>query len=185
MKTMMSLVGRFLFWANGWRFEPLPPYFSSKHVIIGFPHTGNMDTVRAFTGFRIARLTGHVMIKKQWFFWPMGWFLRLIGGIPVDRKASTGMVGQMADHFARSNEFYLAIVPEGTPLEGQNHPYRVLAHRQGGRRLHHLLVPGQCQQNHPMAGRNQTRHGSQSGSARHPRPLRRGRLPVSSRYGGP
>lgn len=110
----MSWVGRLLFRATGWYFEPLPPYFGAKHVIIGFPHTGNMDTVRAFTGFRIARLTGHVMIKKQWFFWPVSWILAFIGGIPVDRGAATGMVGQMADVFNRRESFYLAIVPEGT-----------------------------------------------------------------------
>ncbi len=110
----MSLVGRFFFWLTGWHFEPLPPYFAGKHVIIGFPHTCNMDTVRAFIAFRIFRLTGHIMIKKQWFFWPMSWFLTFIGGIPIDRKASIGMVDQMADTFARHDEFYLAIVPEGT-----------------------------------------------------------------------
>ncbi|MBI9082375.1 MAG: 1-acyl-sn-glycerol-3-phosphate acyltransferase [Desulfobacterales bacterium] len=114
MKTLMNLVGRLFYWVTGWHFEPLPSYVGKKHVIIGFPHTGNMDTVRAFTGFRIARLTGHVMIKKKWFFWPMGWFLTLIGGIPVDRKAATGLVSQMADVFARRDSFYLAIVPEGT-----------------------------------------------------------------------
>jgi 1-acyl-sn-glycerol-3-phosphate acyltransferase len=110
----MSLVGRFIFWVIGWEFEPLPSYFARKHVIIGFPHTCNMDTVRAFTAFRIFRLTGHIMIKKQWFFWPMSWLLTFIGGIPIDRKASSGMVGQMADVFSRRDEFYLAIVPEGT-----------------------------------------------------------------------
>jgi 1-acyl-sn-glycerol-3-phosphate acyltransferase len=107
-------VGRFFFWLTGCNFEPLPPYFGSKHVIIGFPHTCNMDTVRAFIAFRIFRLTGHIMIKKQWFFWPMSWFLTFIGGIPIDRKASIGMVDQMANAFAQHDEFYLAIVPEGT-----------------------------------------------------------------------
>jgi len=114
VKTLMSLVGRFFFWVTGWNFEPLPSYFASKHVIIGFPHTCIMDTVRAFIGFRIARLTGHIMIKKQAFIWPMSWVLTFIGGIAVDRKASTGMVGQMADIFAQRDEFYLAVVPEGT-----------------------------------------------------------------------
>lgn len=98
----------------GWRFEPLPPYFQKKHVIIGFPHTSNMDTVRAFTGFKIARLTGHVMIKKEWFRWPMSIFLKSIGGIPVDRRVAQGVVGQMVDQFQKRDAFLLAIVPEGT-----------------------------------------------------------------------
>jgi 1-acyl-sn-glycerol-3-phosphate acyltransferase len=117
MKGFLSLVGRLLYIIMGWRFEPIPPYVLKKHVIIGFPHTSNMDTVRAFTGFRIVKRTGHVMIKKEWFKWPMSMFLTAIGGIPVDRKASSGVVGQMVDVFNERDEFLLAIVPEGTRKE--------------------------------------------------------------------
>jgi len=73
-----------------------------------------MDTVRAFTGFRIVKKTGHVMIKREWFFWPMSIVMRLLGGIPVDRKAATGVVRQMVAQFDDRDEFLLAIVPEGT-----------------------------------------------------------------------
>ncbi|MDX2436834.1 MAG: 1-acyl-sn-glycerol-3-phosphate acyltransferase [Acidobacteriota bacterium] len=114
MKHVLSLVGRVMYWLMGWRFEPLPAYFGDKHVIIGFPHTSNMDTVRAFTGFRIVKKTGHVMIKREWFFWPMSVALRWLGGVPVDRRASTGVVRQMVAQFRDRNEFLLAIVPEGT-----------------------------------------------------------------------
>jgi len=111
---MMSLVGRSLYFLMGWRLEPLPSYFSSKHVIIGFPHTSNMDAIRAFTGFWIIRRTGHIMVKKEWFFWPMSLFLKALGSIPVNRGASQGVVEQMVKIFNTRNEFLLAIVPEGT-----------------------------------------------------------------------
>jgi len=110
----MSLVGRGIYFLMGWRLDPLPSYFSGKHVIIGFPHTSNMDTVRAFTGFWIIRRTGHIMIKKEWFFWPVSFFLKAIGGIPINRIASQGVVEQMVEIFNTRNEFLLAIVPEGT-----------------------------------------------------------------------
>ena len=114
MKQMMSLAGRFLYFLMGWRFETLPSYFSSKHVIIGFPHTSNMDAIRAFTGFWIIRRTGHIMVKKEWFFWPASLFLKALGSIPVNRGASQGVVEQMVEIFNTRNEFLLAIVPEGT-----------------------------------------------------------------------
>lgn len=98
----------------GWEFEPLPPYFSRKHVIIGFPHTSNMDAVRAFVGYRIIKRTGHIMVKKEWFFWPMSVVFKIIGGIPVDRRSARDAVEQMADIFKARDEFLLAIVPEGT-----------------------------------------------------------------------
>jgi len=111
---MMSLVGRSLYLLMGWRLEPLPSFFSRKHVIIGFPHTSNMDAIRAFTGFWIIRRTGHIMVKKEWFFWPVSLFLKALGGIPVNRGASQGVVEQMVEIFNTRNEFLLAIVPEGT-----------------------------------------------------------------------
>ncbi len=114
MKVFLSLFGKFLYMIMGWRFEPLPSYVSKKHVFIGFPHTTNMDTVRAFTGFRIIKRTGHIMIKKEWFKWPMSFFLNTLGGIPVDRKAASGVVSQMVQVFKERDEFLLAIVPEGT-----------------------------------------------------------------------
>ncbi len=114
VKHIMSFTGRFLYFLMGWQFEQLPSYFSRKHVIIGFPHTSNMDAVRAFIGYRIIKRTGHIMVKKEWFFWPMSWVLKIIGGIPVDRGSTQGTVEQMADIFNRRDEFLLAIVPEGT-----------------------------------------------------------------------
>jgi len=114
MKHLLSLVGRVMYWLMGWRFAPLPAYFGAKHVIIGFPHTSNMDTVRAFAGFRIVKRTGHIMIKKEWFYWPMSVVFRWLGGIPVDRAAAAGVVPQMVRYFRERDEFLLAIVPEGT-----------------------------------------------------------------------
>ena len=114
MKQLLRLTGKFLYYLMGWEFEPVPSYLSRKHVIIGFPHTSNMDAVRAFIGYRIAKRTGHIMVKKEWFFWPMSSVLKIVGGIPVDRKAAHGAVEQMADVFKAREEFLLAIVPEGT-----------------------------------------------------------------------
>lgn len=114
MKLFLSLLGRFFYKLMGWRFEPLPSYFSEKHVIIGFPHTSNMDTIRAFMGFKIVRRTGHIMIKKEWFRWPLSLFLKTLGGIPVDRKSANGVVEQMVQVFRERAHFLLAIVPEGT-----------------------------------------------------------------------
>lgn len=114
MKELLSLAGRLCYRLVGWRFESLPDYFSDKHVIIGFPHTSNMDTVRAFTCFKIIKRTGHIMIKKEWFIWPMSLLFHLAGGVPVNRSSSEGVVDQMVDIFNKRDRFLLAIVPEGT-----------------------------------------------------------------------
>ena len=114
MKTVLSLIGKLFYMATGWTFEPIPEYFKNQHVLIGFPHTSNMDTIRAFFGFRIIKRTGYIMIKKEWFFWPLSIILRALGGIPVDRDSRRGVVGQMVTRFHDRHDFLLAIVPEGT-----------------------------------------------------------------------
>lgn len=114
MKTLLSLAGKFFYWVMGWKFEPLPDYFSNRHVIIGFPHTSNMDTIRAFLGYRIIKRTGYIMIKKEWFFFPLSLILKALGGIPVFRNSPQGVVGQMVKQFNTRDDFLLAIVPEGT-----------------------------------------------------------------------
>ena len=59
---------------------------------------------------------GHprVMIKKEFFFWPLGALLRKLGAIPVDRKNAVGITRQVIDEMARCDSFHLCIAPEGT-----------------------------------------------------------------------
>ncbi len=98
----------------GWTHEDLPPEWTNKRVVIGFPHTSNMDTVRAFAYIKIVKLDVKLLIKAEWFFWPMSVFLRGIGGIPVVRDKASGFVGQIVEEFNKRDEFILALVPEGT-----------------------------------------------------------------------
>ena len=47
-------------------------------------------------------------------FLPVRLLFKAMGGIPVDRSKKTSLVDQMAERFARSKQFHLAITPEGT-----------------------------------------------------------------------
>ncbi len=73
-----------------------------------------MDTIRAFAYIQIVKLDVKLMIKAEWFFWPMSVFLRYLGGIPVVRDRATGFVGQIVREFNEKDDFILALVPEGT-----------------------------------------------------------------------
>ncbi|MDQ3234887.1 MAG: hypothetical protein M3Q07_24030 [Pseudobdellovibrionaceae bacterium] len=113
-QDVLSFVGRGVFALRGWTFDPLPPYWQKKQVIIGFPHTTIMDTVMAFSGFAVVKKKGHVLVRDQDFRWPYAGLLKKLGAIPVDRSQSTGLVKQMAAEFAKRDEFHLSLVPEGT-----------------------------------------------------------------------
>lgn len=54
------------------------------------------------------------MGKAELFRSPLGWFFYWCGGIPVDRKKSSGLVEQMVEACGKSDKFILTIAPEGT-----------------------------------------------------------------------
>lgn len=85
-----------------------------KYIIVMAPHTSNWDFV---VGTLYARAEGfqcNFLIKKEWFFWPMGILMRKLGGIPVYRDKKTGSTERLATLAMQSNEFHLCITPEGT-----------------------------------------------------------------------
>jgi 1-acyl-sn-glycerol-3-phosphate acyltransferase len=52
--------------------------------------------------------------KKELFDGVFGWFFRALGGTPVDRSSSHGVVQQVADKFKHYDVFRIAMSPEGT-----------------------------------------------------------------------
>jgi hypothetical protein len=103
----------------GWKTNVTVPNYD-KCVICAAPHTSNWDLFigKLFYG-AIGRKTSFMM-KKEWFFFPLGLIFRAIGGIPVDRSRNTSLVDQMANKFAGSKLFHLAITPEGTRKSNPN-----------------------------------------------------------------
>ena len=109
----MKAFSKFLFKALGWKYIitlPEPP----KSVICIAPHTSNWDfPIGEFYYWAVGRHASFLM-KKSWFFFPMGALLRSLGGVPVDRSKRTSVTDQMAEEFANREKFHLAITPEGT-----------------------------------------------------------------------
>ena len=78
----------------GWKTNVTVPNYD-KCVICAAPHTTNLDLFigKLFYG-AIGRKTSFMM-KKEWFFFPLGVFFKAVGGIPVDRSRKTSLVDQM------------------------------------------------------------------------------------------
>ena len=85
-----------------------------KFVLMGASHTSNWDflvflgTVKAMG--RQVRFIG----KHSLFKWPMGDFMRALGGVPVDRSSPQDLVSQIVDQFDSHKDFVLVVAPEGT-----------------------------------------------------------------------
>jgi 1-acyl-sn-glycerol-3-phosphate acyltransferase len=54
------------------------------------------------------------MAKQEAFFGPVGWILKLFGGVPVNRQAAGGVVEQVADEIRKRDQMWFVIAPEGT-----------------------------------------------------------------------
>lgn len=105
---------RFLYFRLlGWKAVITVPHYR-KCVICAAPHTSNWDLVIGELFYCALGKKASFLMKREWFFFPLGYLFRAIGGIPVDRKRKTSLVEQMAQRFAESRDFHLAITPEGT-----------------------------------------------------------------------
>jgi len=108
--------GRLCGWllrAAGWRVAVRWPPIA-KAVLIVYPHTSNWDFVIGILARYAVGLPARWIGKDTLFRGPFGGFFRALGGLPVNRRASSGFVAQMCDEFARRETLFLAIAPEGT-----------------------------------------------------------------------
>ena len=58
--------------------------------------------------------------KRELFRWPFGRVLRGLGGVPVDRNARQGLVGEAVARFAEAEDLFLVIPPSGTRARAAN-----------------------------------------------------------------
>lgn len=85
-----------------------------KSIICVAPHTSNWDFLIGKLSYLALGREASFLIKKSWFFFPMGYLFRAMGGVPVDRSKRTSVTQQMAEEFGKRESFHLAITPEGT-----------------------------------------------------------------------
>lgn len=104
---------------SGWTVNVQLPDFD-KCVICVAPHTSNWDFILCELAYTsIGRKAGFLM-KKDWFFFPLGYFFRSIGGVAVDRSRRTDLVEQIADKFSSTDKLTIAITPEATRKANAN-----------------------------------------------------------------
>lgn len=106
-------LGRTVLAMMGWKVVGEFPS-CKKYIITLAPHTSNWDFVVGVAILLASGLKIRFLIKHSLFFWPFSSFLYKIGGVPVDRRAAHGIVGQMVDYFNKSDKCILTIAPEGT-----------------------------------------------------------------------
>ncbi len=110
-------MGRFCKWLlykhMGWT-KNVSEDHPEKFIICLAPHTSNWDFMLGQLYMRAEGMKINFLMKKEWFFWPLGPIFRRMGGIPVWRTKKTSMTDNLASEAKKAESFHLCITPEGT-----------------------------------------------------------------------
>ncbi|MEQ9300168.1 MAG: 1-acyl-sn-glycerol-3-phosphate acyltransferase [Cyclobacteriaceae bacterium] len=99
---------------TGWKIKGDRPSVP-KYILIVAPHTSYWDFPVGWAAKTILRLKGVFLGKAELFKTPViGWILKKMGGVPVDRSKNTKLVDFVADLFKRHEELAVVLTPEGT-----------------------------------------------------------------------
>ncbi|WP_104735898.1 1-acyl-sn-glycerol-3-phosphate acyltransferase [Hanstruepera ponticola] len=85
-----------------------------KAVLIAVPHTSWHDFYIGVLLRKVIGVKSNFIGKKELFIGPFGWYLKAIGGAPIDRSSNQNKVEAIAKLFEEREEFRLALAPEGT-----------------------------------------------------------------------
>jgi 1-acyl-sn-glycerol-3-phosphate acyltransferase len=110
---LLRSLGRLYLRLGGWTIEGGFPA-DAKYVVIVAPHTSNWDFVLGVAVVFALELRASWLGKHSLFKAPFGPIFRWLGGIPVNRSASHGVVGECAKAFDEAQTLLLALAPEGT-----------------------------------------------------------------------
>lgn len=102
-----------LYKSGGWTSVGTVPELQ-RFVLIAVPHTSNWDFPYFLGVTHTLGIRTHFIAKASLFRWPMGRFMRQVGGVRLDRATAKDTVQQMVEEFGRRSEFVLTIAPEGT-----------------------------------------------------------------------
>ncbi len=108
-----KLCRKLLFGWMGWSDEVTIPH-RDKCIICVAPHTSNWDFIIAELYYwSLGRRAGFLM-KEEWFFWPLGYFFRALGGIPVRHTKNTKLTDVVANRAMTNRKFEFVVTPEGS-----------------------------------------------------------------------
>ncbi len=97
----------------GWKaVGEVPPV--KKYVMVGYPHTSNWDVPVGLSVFKSMGVRLHWLGKQSLFKGPLGWLMKSLGGIPVNRQKSQNFVDEIRKVFDSFDELVVTLSPEAT-----------------------------------------------------------------------
>ena len=103
----------------GWTFK-VNLTVPDKCVIIVAPHTSNWDFILGELAIHSAGLKAGFLMKDTWFFFPMGFLLKALGGIPVNRRQHGHLTQSIVNAYNTTPKLAIGVTPEGTRSANPN-----------------------------------------------------------------
>ena len=117
---MLKIISRLILLVKGWTYNVDALKTLDKCVLIVAPHTSAWDMAIGKAIFVLAKVPAKIAIKKEAFFRPLNWFLRYLGGFPIDRTPKDGtkqrlsLVDALVNSVKKEKKICLVITPEGS-----------------------------------------------------------------------
>lgn len=116
---MIKTICNFLYRWKKWKFVFNVPDDVKSFVLIGAPHTSNLDFfVAMYMSYQMSQrgLNSRFVIKQEWMNFPFNLIMGPLGAYGLDRSKAkdANMTEVMASLFDIEKNFVLMIAPEGT-----------------------------------------------------------------------
>jgi len=113
IRSIFKLLSIIILKLTGWKFSE-KKHFTKKAVMIAAPHTSNWDFFYTILIALEQDMNVSWMGKDSLFKGPGGWFLKWLGGVPVDRSKNNNLVDDIVKEFNSREKFIILVPPEGT-----------------------------------------------------------------------
>ena len=110
---MLSKLSAFLLKIWGWKVLGPPPDMN-KYICIVAPHTSAWDFPIGVLLRSSIKGDIKFVAKKSLFRPPLGWILRALNGVSVDRSKNTNFVDAVVNEYNKREKCAIQIAPEGT-----------------------------------------------------------------------
>ena len=91
-----------------------------KSVICVAPHTSNWDFILGELGIHSVGMKAGFLMKDTWFFFPLGYLMKALGGIPVNRRQHGNLTQSIVEAFNTTPRLAIGVTPEGTRSANPN-----------------------------------------------------------------
>lgn len=111
---MKKIIYQFILKLFGWKVTGDYPAHIKQKILVAAPHTSNWDFPLGLLVRGVIEDDVKYVGKASLFKGPLGYIMRFLGGVPVNRSRSNNFVDAVVDMFTERKSFSILFAAEGT-----------------------------------------------------------------------